>query len=118
MGAESEGPGTALASWESRPICKQVKNQYIQINRSRDWRACIRCLSHVLSDFWPHFALPDEESHLGRKGPALNPGRVAIIGAGPAGLTAAYLLTKEKVSTVVLEGDPQYVGGISKTATY
>lgn len=45
-------------------------------------------------------------------------GRVAIIGAGPAGLTAAYLLTKANIPTVVLEGDPQYVGGISKTATY
>jgi protoporphyrinogen oxidase len=44
--------------------------------------------------------------------------RVAIIGAGPAGLTAAYLLTKAKVPVVVYEGDPQYVGGISKTATY
>jgi protoporphyrinogen oxidase len=45
-------------------------------------------------------------------------GKVAIIGAGPAGLTAAYLLSKAKVPVVVLEGDPKYVGGISKTATY
>jgi len=45
-------------------------------------------------------------------------GTVAIIGAGPAGLTAAYLLSKAKVPVVVLEADPQYVGGISKTATY
>ncbi len=44
--------------------------------------------------------------------------RVVIIGAGPAGLTAGYLLTKANVPVVVLEGDPQYVGGISKTATY
>ncbi|MEA3208602.1 MAG: hypothetical protein QOE70_1659 [Chthoniobacter sp.] len=44
--------------------------------------------------------------------------RVVIIGAGPAGLTAGYLLTKANVPIVVLEGDPQYVGGISKTATY
>jgi protoporphyrinogen oxidase len=44
--------------------------------------------------------------------------KVAIIGAGPAGLTAAYLLTKANVPVVVLEADPQYVGGISKTATY
>src|SRR4029079_17022195 len=42
----------------------------------------------------------------------------AVIGAGPGGLTAAYLLSKAHVSTVVLEGDPQYVGGISKTVTY
>ena len=43
---------------------------------------------------------------------------VAIIGAGPAGLTAAYLLCKNKVDVVVLEADPIYVGGISRTATY
>jgi len=43
---------------------------------------------------------------------------VVIIGAGPAGLTAAYLLTKANVPVIVLEGDPKYVGGISKTATY
>lgn len=43
---------------------------------------------------------------------------VAIIGAGPAGLTAAYLLAKNDVKVVVLEADPVYVGGISKTATY
>ncbi|HET9417911.1 MAG TPA: NAD(P)/FAD-dependent oxidoreductase [Chthoniobacterales bacterium] len=43
---------------------------------------------------------------------------VAIIGAGPAGLTAAYLLCKNDVDVVVLEADPVYVGGISRTATY
>src|SRR5215831_15715157 len=43
---------------------------------------------------------------------------VAIIGAGPAGLTAAYLLCKNNVEVVVLEADPVYVGGISRTATY
>jgi protoporphyrinogen oxidase len=43
---------------------------------------------------------------------------VAIIGAGPAGLTAAYLLSKNKVDVVVLEADPVYVGGISRTAKY
>src|SRR5436305_1408934 len=44
--------------------------------------------------------------------------RVVIIGAGPAGLTAGYLLSKEAVDVVVLEADPVYVGGISRTATY
>src|SRR5437773_2959361 len=44
--------------------------------------------------------------------------RVAIIGAGPAGLTAGYLLSKEDVDVVVLEADPVYVGGISRTVTY
>ena len=43
---------------------------------------------------------------------------VAIIGAGPAGLTAAYLLSKNEVDVVVLEADPAYVGGISRTVTY
>ncbi len=43
---------------------------------------------------------------------------VFVIGAGPAGLTAAYLLTKEGVSTTVIEADPTYVGGISRTANY
>src|SRR6266487_833418 len=44
--------------------------------------------------------------------------KVAIIGAGPAGLTAGYLLSKESVDVVVLEADPVYVGGISRTTTY
>src|SRR4051795_11537310 len=43
---------------------------------------------------------------------------VAIIGAGPAGLTAAYLLAKQQVNVTVLEADPEYVGGISRTARY
>ena len=43
---------------------------------------------------------------------------VFVIGAGPAGLTASYLLTKEGVSTTVIEADPVYVGGISRTANY
>ncbi|KAK0330774.1 hypothetical protein LTR94_031506, partial [Friedmanniomyces endolithicus] len=40
---------------------------------------------------------------------------VAIIGAGPAGLTAAYLLTKQGLNVTVIEKDPVYVGGISRT---
>ncbi len=43
---------------------------------------------------------------------------VFIIGAGPAGLTASYLLTKEGRSVTVIEADPEYVGGISRTASY
>src|SRR5437763_2576725 len=44
--------------------------------------------------------------------------KVAIIGAGPAGLTAGYLLSKEGIEVTILEADPVYVGGISRTATY
>ncbi|RYE43692.1 MAG: FAD-dependent oxidoreductase, partial [Hyphomicrobiales bacterium] len=43
---------------------------------------------------------------------------VAIIGAGPAGLTSAYLLTKAGYSVAVIEKDPVYVGGISRTVEY
>ena len=43
---------------------------------------------------------------------------VAIIGAGPAGLTAAYLLSKSGYKVVVLEKDPHYVGGISRTVEH
>ena len=39
---------------------------------------------------------------------------VVIIGAGPAGLTAAYQLSKSGVSATVLEAD-EVVGGISRT---
>lgn len=44
--------------------------------------------------------------------------RVAIIGAGPAGLTAAYLLGKAGIATTVFEKDTTYVGGISRTENY
>jgi protoporphyrinogen oxidase len=43
--------------------------------------------------------------------------KVVIIGAGPAGLTAAYQLCKEGVESVVLEKD-DVVGGISRTVNY
>ncbi len=43
---------------------------------------------------------------------------VAIIGAGPAGLTAAYLLSKQGLSVTVIEKDPIYVGGISRTVEH
>ena len=43
---------------------------------------------------------------------------VAIIGAGPAGLTAGYLLTKAGLSVTIIEKDPKYVGGISRTVEH
>jgi protoporphyrinogen oxidase len=44
--------------------------------------------------------------------------KAVIAGAGPAGLTAAYELSKQNASVVVLESDPEYVGGISRTVNY
>jgi protoporphyrinogen oxidase len=47
-----------------------------------------------------------------------SPLKAIIIGAGPAGLTAAYQLSKHGQAVVVLEGDSEYVGGISRTVNY
>jgi protoporphyrinogen oxidase len=41
-----------------------------------------------------------------------------IIGAGPAGLTTAYELSKAGRSVAIVERDPVYVGGISRTVNY
>jgi protoporphyrinogen oxidase len=41
-----------------------------------------------------------------------------VIGAGPAGLTAAYLLSKHGRQVTVLESDPHQVGGISRTVSH
>ncbi len=47
-----------------------------------------------------------------------NHAETLVIGAGPAGLTAAYVLAKEGRSVAVLEQDPRYVGGISRTVDH
>jgi len=41
-----------------------------------------------------------------------------VIGAGPAGLTTAYRLAKDGRSVLVLEADPEYVGGISRIVNH
>jgi protoporphyrinogen oxidase len=41
-----------------------------------------------------------------------------IIGAGPAGLSAAFELTRQGHACRVLEADPTYVGGIARTVVY
>jgi protoporphyrinogen oxidase len=46
------------------------------------------------------------------------PSSVVIIGAGPAGLTAAAELVEGGVPVQVLEKDPEYVGGIARTVRY
>ena len=43
--------------------------------------------------------------------------KIVIIGAGPAGLTAAYELSKSGVASIILEKD-YMVGGLSKTVNY
>ncbi|TMG22437.1 MAG: FAD-dependent oxidoreductase, partial [Chloroflexi bacterium] len=43
---------------------------------------------------------------------------VVVLGAGPAGLTAAYELTKHDVPVTVIEKDPSYVGGLARTVEH
>jgi protoporphyrinogen oxidase len=45
-------------------------------------------------------------------------GHVVVMGAGPAGLTAAYELMKHEVPVTVLEQDPRFVGGIARTVEH
>ena len=40
------------------------------------------------------------------------------MGAGPAGLTAAYELLKHEVPITIVEKDPQYVGGLARTVEH
>ena len=43
---------------------------------------------------------------------------VVIMGAGPAGLTAAYELMKHEVPITVIEKDPKQVGGLARTVEH
>ena len=44
--------------------------------------------------------------------------RVVIMGAGPAGLTAAYELMKHGIEVTVVDKDPKQVGGLARTVEY
>ncbi len=48
----------------------------------------------------------------------MNASRIIVVGAGPAGLTAAWELTQADHAVTVLERDPQYVGGLARTMQY
>ena len=43
---------------------------------------------------------------------------VVVMGGGPAGLTAAWELTRHGAGAEVLEADPRFVGGIARTEEY
>ncbi len=43
---------------------------------------------------------------------------VVVMGAGPAGLTAAYELLKRDVAVTVVEKDPRQVGGLARTVEH
>src|ERR1700712_3242521 len=60
---------------------------------------------------------PSFRGSLGRRSRSIvaDKPQVVVIGAGPAGLTAAFELVKRDVPVTVLEGDAM-VGGISRTA--
>jgi protoporphyrinogen oxidase len=58
---------------------------------------------------------PTMDRHTSSKGSSVP--RCVVVGAGPAGLTAAHVLARAGRATLVLEAD-SVVGGISRTAEY
>ncbi len=51
----------------------------------------------------------------------MNPSKkceILILGAGPAGLTAGWELSRNGKKVIVLESDPKFVGGIARTASF
>src|SRR6478672_9416021 len=44
--------------------------------------------------------------------------RVVIMGAGPAGLTAAHELRRTDIPVTVIEKDPHFIGGIARTVEH
>ena len=47
-----------------------------------------------------------------------NKKNIIIVGAGPAGLTAGYLLSQHGYKVKIFEASTKYVGGISRTEEY
>jgi protoporphyrinogen oxidase len=97
-------------------VDKQVICAFAQLSVASGPRAhapqpCINhLLGHFVHRFLQSFSLGENMAIQGQ-----NVVDVAIIGAGPAGLTAAYLLTKKGYRVSVIEKDAHYVGGISRT---
>jgi protoporphyrinogen oxidase len=63
----------------------------------------------------PTFPMPSSASDFNVRPPSKH---IVVIGAGPAGLSAAHELVRAGHCVTVLERDPDYVGGIARTVRY